>query len=399
MLPYPPQSGLRMRDFHLIRALAAQHDITLLCFQHASQTAEDVAFMRSLCRAVRTVPLEERGGDGIAPFARHLPYYLASDYSATMAALVQETLTPDAFDAVIASKIHTAVYVPPEFPGVKVFDSTDVGAMQWLGLMKQKKGLGTRLWYLREWVKLHRYEKALVRRFDLCPVVSRRDQRIFQRWAPHVPAPLLPVSLEPSEYASFVHAPKEENLISFCGTFNFTANVHALMWFYHKVYPHVRRAVPTARLMIVGRRPSAAVQDLCKDESVSGFWDVDDVKPYLSRSVVSVAPMHVDSGVNVKCLVAMALGIPVVTTRIGWRGLEAEPEKDVLIGRSPAEFARQVVRLLRDASLRQRIAQNALEVIRMRYANDVIAARFEEELVRCAEAKSVRAASVSERRV
>jgi glycosyltransferase involved in cell wall biosynthesis len=122
---------------------------------------------------------------------------------------------------------------------------------------------------------------------------------------------------------------------------------------------------------------------------VSGFWDVDDVKPYLARSIVSVAPMHVDSGVNVKCLVAMALGLPVVTTDIGWKGLEATPEQDVLIGRTPSEFAQQVIRLLRDPSLRQRISENGLQLIQSRYANDVIAARFEEELMRCAEAKGL----------
>ncbi len=385
--PYPPNSGLKLRDFNLIRSLSARHDITLVSFIQESNTTNDVEFMRSICHEVRVVPSVERMDEEIALRWRHLPYYIASDFSLEMEATVQETLTQDSFDVIIASKIHTAPYVPPDFAGAKVFDSTDVGTMQWRGLMKRKKGLRTKLWYWRELLKLRGYEVELVRRFDLCPVVSPRDQRIFQKWAPGVPAPLLPVSLDPSEFEPFVHAPKEENLISFCGTFNFMANVHALLWFYQKVYPHVRRAVPTARLMIVGRRPPPSVQNLCADDSVSGFWDVEDVKPYLSRSVVSIAPMQVDSGVNVKCLVAMAMGLPVVTTPIGRKGLEAEPEKDVLVGRTPAEFARQVVRLLRDSALRQRLSQNALELIRTRYANDVIAARFEEELVRCAERK------------
>ncbi|MCS6862717.1 MAG: glycosyltransferase family 4 protein [Abditibacteriales bacterium] len=385
--PYPPNSGLKTRDFNLIRSMAARHDVTLVSFVQESNTSGDVAFMRSLCREVHTVASTTRSGDEIDPRWRHAPYYMASEFSPEMEATVQGVLAQESFDAIVASKIHAAPYVPGDFSGVKVFDSQDVATMQWRGAMKQKRGLKTKLWYWREFFKLRRYEIALVRCFDLCPVVSRRDQRIFQRWAPHVPAPLLPVSLELSEYAPFLHTPKEEHLISFCGTFNFTANVYALMWFYHKVYPQVRRAVPDVRLMIVGRRPPAAVQALCNDESVSGFWDVEDVKPYLARSVVSVAPMHIDSGVNVKCLVEMALGVPVVTTTIGWRGLEATPEKDLLVGRSPAAFARQVVRLLRDASLRERIAQNALEIIRTRYANDVVTAQFEEELVRCAEAK------------
>jgi glycosyltransferase involved in cell wall biosynthesis len=392
--PYPPNSGLKLRDFNLIRWLSARHHIALVSFIQESNSADDVEFMRSFCCEVHTVPSVERKGDEIDPRA---PYYIAADFSPEMEAVVQATLARHPFDAIVASKIHAAVYVPADFRGIKVFDSTDVGTMQWRGLMKQKRGLRAKLWYLREWFKLRRYEIELVRRFDLCPVVSRRDQRIFQKWAPHVPAPLLPVSLDPLEFEPFAHAPKEENLISFCGTFNFIANVHALMWFYQKVYPLVRRAVPTARLMMVGRRPTPSVQALCKDESVCGFWDVDDVKPYLARSAVSVAPMQVDSGVNVKCLVAMAMGVPVVTTLIGWRGLEAIPEKEVLVGRTPEEFARQVIRLLRDPSLRERLSQNALALIRTRYANDVVAARFEEELVRCAEMKGYRATSVSER--
>jgi glycosyltransferase involved in cell wall biosynthesis len=387
--PYPPNSGLKTRVFNLMVPLAARHSITLVSFTHESTTPEDVECMRSYCSEVRTVAAVERKNDEIDPRWRNAPYYMASEFSPEMEASVNEVLAQDSFDAIVASKIHAAPYVPDDFAGVKVFDSNDVATMQWKALMKQKKSWRAKFWYWRETFKLRRYERELVRRFDLCPVMSPRDRQVFQEWAPNVPAPLMPVSLEPSEYAPFVHAPKQENLISFCGTFNFMANVHALMWFYHQVYPQVRRAVPNAQLMIVGRRPPSSVQELCKDESVSGFWDVDDVKPYLARSIVSVAPMHVDSGVNVKCLVAMALGLPVVTTDIGWKGLEATPEQDVLIGRTPSEFAQQVIRLLRDPSLRQRISENGLQLIQSRYANDVIAARFEEELMRCAEAKGL----------
>jgi glycosyltransferase involved in cell wall biosynthesis len=72
----------------------------------------------------------------------------------------------------------------------------------------------------------------------------------------------------------------------------------------------------------------------------------------------------------------MALGTPVISTAKGAEGLAVTPEHDILIADAAGEFAAQVVRLLRDASLRDCLTCNARRLVEERYDWAWIGARF-----------------------
>jgi glycosyltransferase involved in cell wall biosynthesis len=52
---------------------------------------------------------------------------------------------------------------------------------------------------------------------------------------------------------------------------------------------------------------------------------------------------------------------------VGAEGIAVTPEVDVLIGDTPAAFAAQVVRLLRDPTLAERLRRGARELVERRY--------------------------------
>src|SRR5205814_327193 len=64
-----------------------------------------------------------------------------------------------------------------------------------------------------------------------------------------------------------------------------------------------------------------------------------------------VVPLLEGSGTRVKILEAMSLGSPVVSTRIGAEGIEAEHGREILLADKPEEFAAAVLRLLADQQL------------------------------------------------
>jgi glycosyltransferase involved in cell wall biosynthesis len=80
-----------------------------------------------------------------------------------------------------------------------------------------------------------------------------------------------------------------------------------------------------------------------------------------------VVPVRVGSGMRVRILEAFARGVPVVTTTIGLEGITARPGEDVLVADEPADFAREVVRLARDANLQDSLADNGRELIETVY--------------------------------
>jgi glycosyltransferase involved in cell wall biosynthesis len=83
---------------------------------------------------------------------------------------------------------------------------------------------------------------------------------------------------------------------------------------------------------------------------------VDDVRPWLARAAVAVAPLKLARGTQNKVLEAMASGIPVVASKLAARGVDAVADEHLLVAGDPQVFADAVLRVMRDESLRARLA-------------------------------------------
>jgi glycosyltransferase involved in cell wall biosynthesis len=73
----------------------------------------------------------------------------------------------------------------------------------------------------------------------------------------------------------------------------------------------------------------------------------------------------------------MAMGVPVVTTSLGFEALDAVAGRDILVANDPKQFAEEVIRLVKDRDLRQYIAQNARKLVEEKYDWSSIVERLE----------------------
>jgi hypothetical protein len=88
--------------------------------------------------------------------------------------------------------------------------------------------------------------------------------------------------------------------------------------------------------------------------TVTGF--VPDVRPYLQRAAVSLAPLYIARGVQNKILESMAVGAPVVCSSLAARGIDATPGEHFLTADTPEEYAEAILRLLERPDERRRLA-------------------------------------------
>jgi glycosyltransferase involved in cell wall biosynthesis len=113
------------------------------------------------------------------------------------------------------------------------------------------------------------------------------------------------------------------------------------------------------------------------DNVVVTGW-VEDIKPYIARSSVYVAPLWLGTGMRVKILEAWGMAKPVVTTSIGSQGIDCTPGENVLIANDPQGFAAQTVRLLRDKALREKLGRNGRKQVQSKYDWEIIIQQVEE---------------------
>jgi glycosyltransferase involved in cell wall biosynthesis len=99
---------------------------------------------------------------------------------------------------------------------------------------------------------------------------------------------------------------------------------------------------------------------------VVGF--VHDLRPHLASAAAVVVPLRLGGGTRLKIVEAMAMARPIVSTPLGAEGIDAMPERDILIADEPARFAAAVIRLLDDPALAARLGQAGRALAVQRYS-------------------------------
>ncbi|MDH4197887.1 MAG: glycosyltransferase family 4 protein, partial [Candidatus Aminicenantes bacterium] len=123
-----------------------------------------------------------------------------------------------------------------------------------------------------------------------------------------------------------------------------------------------------ATLLIVGDDPPAGVRALGRRPGVRVVGPVEDIRPWLEQAAIYVAPVRMGSGTRQKLLDAMALGLPVVTTRKGSEGLDVADGEHLLLAETPEEFRDRILDLLGDEALRSRLGAGGRRLIEERYS-------------------------------
>ena len=145
--------------------------------------------------------------------------------------------------------------------------------------------------------------------------------------------------------------------------------------------PLLRRRHRQCTVALVGRKPTAAVTALAAaDPLLQVTGTVDDVRPWLHGSKVSIVPLRVGGGTRLKIYEAMAVGVPAVSTTIGAEGLDVIDGVNIRLADTPQAFADACADLLDDAAARERMADAARQMVAERYSLEAVTDIFERYL-------------------
>ena len=225
--------------------------------------------------------------------------------------------------------------------------------------------------------KFRREELQLCRSFDLLLTPSDRERDVLQAAGGMPPIATIPNTIDPNRIP-FLSTTAAANELLFVGTTQVDANRDGLLWFVNEVLPLIAEKVPDATLRIVGGSPPPEIEELGRRPNVVVTGYVPDVAVEMARAAVFVVPLHTaGGGTRLKILESLAYGVPTVSTTIGAEGLDLEPGEHLLVGDDPPEFARQVVALLADRQLGDRIRRGGRSAVEEAYSWQAVGGRLE----------------------
>ena len=340
----------------MVRHLTSQgHEVTLASLSRSDVETKEAQGIRDYCHKFIIANIREpmQSLRMLLRLPTRTPSSMGYFYSSQLKRQISQELGSNAFDLIFVHCSSVALYVAQVRGIPKILDFGDIDSQKWLEYAKFRKwplSWGFRL----EGRKLMAAEKQLARQFDLCTCTTRLERETLDSFQTGVPTDWFPNGVD-SEYFSPGTEAMEKDSISFIGRMDYFPNQECVSRFCRSIFPKIRQRKPNAKFVIVGADPSPAIRQLGHLPGVVVTGSVADVRPYVRKSNLMVAPLNIARGTQNKILEAMAMGIPVVCSHLAAAGVDALPERDLLAATTDDEFVSQILRILDSEAERARL--------------------------------------------
>ncbi len=356
-VPWPPDSGGRIRTFELLRVLGERCDLELWCVAEPRDLEQAHLELESVVKAVQIFPRSE------------LPWQLRHlrskperwFHSQALVDALERRVRLDPPDVLHADELLLARSLPTSLAERTVIHHHKLDLE--LARLLEADGDATALTRVRRRVQtrlIARLERYAAERFKRHVVCSPEDQALLAGRHADLVISSVPSGFDAERFAPNPSVERRPNELLFLGTLSYEPNLDGLEWFAANVWDGLRQRHPDLTLRIVGREPGRRAHGLLRP-GMKLVGPVDDPLPDLWRASALLVPLRIGGGTRLKITEALGAGTPVISTRTGAEGLGLEHERHVLLADDPEGFAAAVERLRTDPGLGQRLARSGRE--------------------------------------
>lgn len=412
VVPYVP-NRVRTRPFHLIRTLAALgHRVTLATVWTNEADLADVESLKpclqgvirekvsagsSIANCIKAIPSGE-------PFQAH--YSWSADFSRRIIAAAKggaydvihvEHLRGVKYGLALENALANGAATPV------VWDSVDCISLLFEHASGKSPELRTRLAARLELGRTRRFEGRVASAFSRIAVTSDMDRcallELQARWLAENGSVrrndsaervvVLPNGVDLDYFKPVAAERRQTNAIVFSGKMSYHANAAAVRLLATAVMPRIWAERPETELWLAGKDPSGEIRSLGVpfdgaangsqgDPRIRITGTVADLRPYLQRAAVALAPLEYAVGIQNKVLEAMACGTPVVVSGAAAQSLAARHDKEIFVGAGSDELAAHTLRLLNDDTLRKQTGAGGRAFVERMHDWEAIAASLQD---------------------
>ncbi len=383
--PYPPSDGARVRAFHCLQHLHRQgHEVTVVSMARDDEEMRYASEMVGLCCTdfiVEQINPSVQKMRMVGRLFTSSPSSMGYFYSAKLEKRIRAAAQPGAFDLIYVYCSSIAPYVANINHTPLFMDFVDMDSQKWLDyarFMRFPKSWG----YWLEGTKLAAAEARFAKQCDMNTVITPGELDTLKEIAPSEQNDWFSNGVNDAFLQPQEMKPEPETLV-FIGRMDYYPNIEAMVRFSADVLPLILAERPKIQLLIVGADPSPEVIGLGDHPSITVTGSVPDVQPYLQRATISIAPLNIARGLQNKIIEAMALGVPVISSGLSARGVDADVGKHLLTADSPKEWKTAIIQLLDDPQRRGQLIEAAQGRVLSHHGWPAIMKKFDRLIEQC----------------
>ena len=377
-VPYPPLSGGQVRSYNLIKHLSRDHKISLFCYYRDEEEKKSFKELKKYCEKVEFIKrrpawsLLHIFSAVLTPF----PFLLLSTYySPQLKKKIAEELSENSYDLIHCETFYIMPNIPKTQIPILLVEQTIEYLVYQKFVNEFKIPLLKPFMYFDIW-KLKTWEKYYWKRASRLATMSEDDKRFIKNIFANAEVNVIANGVDMDFFDKTVHKKSGQPTVLFVGQFKWLPNSDAAIFLVTKIWSLIKKQVPKARLLIVGRNPTQEILDLKKYPDVIIKSDVEDIRTVYGESDVLLASIRNGKGTKYKVLEAMATGVSIVGTPLAAEGIAIIHGEHALIGDTPAQLAKYTAMLLSNKKKANQIAKNANRLVRDTYGWKKIAAEL-----------------------
>jgi glycosyltransferase involved in cell wall biosynthesis len=303
-----------------------------------------------------------------------MPLQSAYSYLPQMKKELAQLSSNGSFDIIHVEHIRAGYMLPTNRSIPALYDSVDCITSLYKRFRTEQSSMLRKFIATIESKKLTKSEPYVLSKYDAIITTTTRDKHYLNALSHNTKHSIPKISVISNGVDTDYFRPQNISLetysIVFTGKMAYYANELAAIHFAQEIFPIVKSKIPTAKLYIVGARPSTKIQQLEKNEGIAVTGWVPDIRLYLSLAHVVVCPVRVAVGIQNKLLEAMSMAKAIVTYVEPTIALQPSHDNIFLVANNPKQFGENIIELMNNESLRKRLATNAQFFVKKFYSWD-----------------------------
>lgn len=394
-LPYPPSSGGQVRSYNLIKNLALRHEITLFSLIKKDEEKKYIKKFSGLCSEVKVFKRPPRPWTATSIIKTGFglyPFLVVRNFSAEEKKAISEKLNEERFDLIHAETFYVMPHLPKIQTPIVLVEQT-IEYQVYKHFIDNLHFFPFKIPLSLDIIKLKYWETKFWQMADKIVAVSESDKEKMLSLVPGLNVGVVPngAGEDLMEIWELRKKRKIRPVVLFLANFLWLQNIEAGGIFIKKIAPMIKEKRPEIVCRIVGQEARMKLKRFLKDSNVEvcdlKSDNIEGVKKAYHEAMIFVSPLRGPGGTRLKILGAMAAGVPVVSTTVGIKGIEAKDKVEVLIENDWIKFTNAIFRLTQDKSLYRLISSSARRLVEKKYTYEKIAKKLEQIYLEVVRAK------------
>lgn len=298
-------------------------------------------------------------------------YNVSRFYNPQFAALIENELKHNNSGLVILESLYVLPYlsiIRKNFNGKIILRAHNVEHLLWERLASNETHFLKRPFLKKLAADLKKYEIQQLQKVDGIATVSEADKNYFSEKGIRTPMQWIPVSLDFKKYHDFSLA---KDQFFFLGAMNWKPNQEAVERLTKTIFPAISKINPRATLHLAGSfMEEFDLPEKLENMQIHGH--VSNVGDFMRAHGILIVPLISGSGIRIKILEAMSLGIPVISSSIGFEGIPVQHNVHACIADSDEAFVEIAQKLMEMPELAHQIGQAGKKLVEQTYDSTVI---------------------------